>query len=132
MSLLAAILASAGILIILTLVQGAIKPITYGFAWGLGSRDETPEQTPILGRFERAIQNHIEAMLAFVPIAFVGHLLEVNTASVFIASAIFVAARVCFSASYIAGIFFIRSAFYGLSLGSTLWILYAVVTALLA
>lgn len=102
-------------LLITTLIQGSLVPLHHGFKWGLGSRDEPVVATNLQGRFARCVQNQIEAMAIYVPIAalviFLGH----TGATSAIAAWLVIAGRVTFVPLYLGGIFGLRSVAYGVA-----------------
>ena len=109
-----------------TLMQGALVPLTQGFRWGLGSRDEPIETTALQGRFARTVQNQIEAMLIYIPLMALVLVLERESGTTAIAAWLMIGARLAFIACYLGGVFGLRSFAYGISLIAifmTIWAL---------
>ena len=109
-----------------TLMQGALVPLTQGFGWGLGSRDEPIERTAVQGRFARTVQNQIEAMLIYVPLMALVLVLERESGTTAIAAWLMIGSRLAFIAFYLWGVFGLRSVAYGVSLIAifmTIWAL---------
>lgn len=57
------------ILIAVTFWQGALVPLEQGPKYGLGPRDEPVHKSVLQNRFTRLVQNHMEAMLMYIPLA---------------------------------------------------------------
>ncbi len=104
------------ILLALTAIQGALVPAIHGFKWGLGSRDETRDLTPLQGRFKRTVANHIEGMLIFVPLVVAASFADVSNETTQLAATLFFIGRLLFAPLYLFGIPVLRSAAYGLSI----------------
>jgi uncharacterized MAPEG superfamily protein len=103
----------AFLLLATTLVQGSLVPLTQGLRWGLGSRDAPVEQSALQGRFARAVQNQVEAMLIYVPLMALVFVLEKTGPLTGIAAWLVIAGRTLFIPFYIFGVFGLRSAAYG-------------------
>ena len=81
---------------------------TEGMQAGLSNRDNLPEATPLGGRAERAAANSIEALVLFVPLAVVAHLVG-KDADVLLGAQVFFWARVAYLPTYLVGIVYLRS-----------------------
>ncbi|MEM7781334.1 MAG: MAPEG family protein [Pseudomonadota bacterium] len=123
-----AIIFQAVLLLAVTMWQGGLVPVTQGLKWGLGSRDEPREKSARQERFGRTVQNQMEAMLIFIPLMavalYAGKAGELTST----ASWCMIIGRSIFVASYIAGIFAVRSVGYAIGLigiFATIWALFA-------
>lgn|SRR3990167_1182996 len=122
------IAALALMLLAVTLIQGGLVPVTQGLRWGLGSRDEPLEKSALQGRFARVVQNHIEAMLMYIPLMSLAVLLERTNSLTEVSAWLVIIGRTAFIPFYIFGIFGLRSASYGVALTGifmTVWVLFA-------
>lgn len=105
-----ALFGAAAIMLALVLVQGALIPVTHGFKWGLGPRDDPRKPTALLGRMKRIVANHVEAMAVFVPLILVAYFADISTPLTQWGAILFVAARAAFAVIYAMGIPVLRSA----------------------
>jgi len=121
------IVALALMLLGLNLVQGALVPLLHGFRWGLGSRDEPVQKSALQGRLERAVQNQIEAMLAFVPLMGIAIHLGVRNEMTELAAWLVIGGRLAFIPLYLSGVFALRSFSFGVALTGTLIVLFQLV-----
>lgn len=110
---LAALLANAGILLVLLFIQGGLVPVTHGFKWGLGPRDQPRDPSILQGRLHRIVANHIEGMAMFAPLILIAHLAGISTALTATGAIIFVVGRTAFAAIYMAGVPVLRSLVWG-------------------
>ena len=104
------------LLLAITAVQGSLVPATQGLAWGLGSRDDPREKSALQKRFDRTVQNHIEAMLMYIPPMGLVLWLGRTDTSTEIAAWLIMVGRVTFIPCYLLGIFGLRSVAYALSM----------------
>ena len=102
-------------LFVLMIMQGALTPITQGFAWGLGSRDTPQEPSVLQGRMTRIVANHIEGMLVFAALVIVAHLGGISSSLTELGAALYLGARIVFALVYMAGVPVLRSAVWGVS-----------------
>lgn len=110
------VVATTLILFLLLMFQGGLVPVNQGLKWGLGSRDEAREPTALQARTGRTIANHIEGMLLFVPLALVAEQMQLATTLTAIGAGLYLAGRVGFTAFYLIGVPYLRSAAWGVSL----------------
>ncbi|MFL0357743.1 MAPEG family protein [Erythrobacter sp. GH1-10] len=103
------------ILLLTTFVQGSLVPLTHGFRWGLGSRDEPVVTTAIQGRFARCVQNQIESICIYVPVAAIVVFLDRTSEMKATASWLVIVGRTLFVPLYLGGVFGLRSAAYGVA-----------------
>lgn len=124
-----ALFGSALLLFALLVMQGALVPITQGFAWGLGSRDQPRELSPLQGRMKRVVANHIEGLAVFAVLVLVAHLSGVSSSLTQTGALLFLGARIAFALAYIVGIPVVRSAIWAVSVAGLLMITFAVLGA---
>lgn len=110
------IAALALMLLVVTFLQGGLVPVTQGLKWGLGSRDEPLEKSAIQGRFARTVQNHIEAMLMYIPLMALVIYLERTSSTTELAAWLVIVGRAAFIPLYLLGAFGLRSLAYGAGL----------------
>jgi len=123
------VIATALILFLLLMFQGGLVPISQGLKWGLGSRDEARKPTPLQARTSRTIANHIEGMMLFIPLVLVAELLQLSTSLTTIGAGLYLAGRGAFVAFYLAGVPYLRSAAWGISLIGIMIFAVPVITA---
>ena len=110
-----ALLAVTAILFVLLVIQGALVPVTHGFGWGLGPRDEPRSPSVMQGRASRIVANHLEGMALFVPLVVVAAAAGVSTPLTQTGALVFAAARAAFAVIYFFGVPVLRSAAWGVS-----------------
>ena len=108
---LAAVAGSALILLALIFAQQVYNDLQKGAAWALSNRDDQ-EFNATSARFERAVNNHMQNVLIFVPLALCVVLLDLTTGLTAIGAAVFLAARAGHSVTYALGVTHIRSGFW--------------------
>lgn len=87
-----------------------------GMQLALGNRDNLPEATPLAGRAERTARNTLENFVLFAAIAMVAHMSGRAGARVDQGAEIFFWARVAFIPVYYAGIVYLRTAVWLVSI----------------
>lgn len=100
--------------LILYFVQ-TLLPVTFryrGDPASFGTRDEMPETTVLVARAERALVNVGEAMILFLPLA----LLTLNVEGAVFGATLFVGARVAHVILYLAGVPYLRTVAWLVSL----------------
>jgi len=100
--------------LVLYFVQ-TLLPVTFryrGSPESMKSRDVMPEATPLVGRAERALVNVGEAMILFLPLA----LLTLEAEGATLGAALFVIARAAHLIVYLAGVAYLRTAVWVVSL----------------
>ncbi len=117
-----ALFGGAAILLILVSIEGAIIPLTHGFKWGLGPRDEIRTPTAVLGRIKRIIANHLEALAIFAPLVLIANLIGLSTPLTQWGAIIFVAGRGAFVAVYLIGVPVLRTAVWSVGFTGTLMV----------
>ncbi len=117
-----ALFGATAILLVLVIIQGSLIPLTHGFKWGLGPRDEPRDPSVMLGRLKRILANHMEAMAMFTPLVVIAHLIGVSTPLTIWGAALFIAARAGFAVIYFLGVPVLRSAAWGVGFAGLLMI----------
>ena len=123
-----AIAYQAILLLIVTMWQGGLVPVTQGLKWGLGSRDEPREKSARQERFARTVQNQLESMLIFVPLMAIAIYTDKLGELTALAAWCMIIGRTIFVVFYLAGTFAVRSLGYAIGLVgifATLWALFA-------
>ncbi len=119
--------AMALMLLVTTLAQGALVPLTQGLGWGLGSRDAPMELSALQGRFARTVQNQTEAILMFAPLMLLAIILERTSETTALAAWLVMIGRGAFIAFYLTGTFGLRSAAYAVGMTGTVITAYALI-----
>jgi len=118
---------AALILIGLIAVQGSVGLMKNGLTWGLGNRETQGEETALRGRIKRAIANHMEAMLMFVPLASVVHMTGNSTKTTAMAATVFIIARLAYAVTYVLGIKVVRTLVWAVGLFATIALIPALI-----
>lgn len=86
-----------------------------GLRVAFGNRDDMPEPSPLAARADRAAKNMLENLVLFVALVMVAHLSEADPHRVALGARLFFWSRVLYFPVYLAGIKFVRSAIWGVS-----------------
>lgn len=113
-----ALAALLGYLLIAVEIVGKTRLL--GTAWNAGNRDESPPLPAWIERTGRAIRNHQENFLLFMPAVVIVHLAGRTSAMTATASIVYVVARAAHAAFYVGGITRVRSLAYVVGLGATM------------
>lgn len=105
---------------------------TQGFGFGFSANRNTVEKSPLGLRIQRTYQNHVESASYGVPVLAAGALAGLQGSGAELAALLFIIGRAAFAVLYYTGIPFIRVPAFGLSTLSTLYIVYAVLSATMA
>ncbi|KQV50759.1 hypothetical protein ASC95_15535 [Pelomonas sp. Root1217] len=87
-----------------------------GLMLAMGNRDHMPEATPLAGRAQRAAANSLENLLFFAALALVAQAAGAANERVLLGAQVFLWARVVFLAVYLAGIPYLRTAVWTVSI----------------
>jgi uncharacterized MAPEG superfamily protein len=87
-----------------------------GTLMALGNRENLPAATPFAGRAERAARNTLENFVLFAAIALVAHAAGATSPKVATGAQIFFWARVLYLPVYCAGITYLRTAIWVVSI----------------
>jgi uncharacterized MAPEG superfamily protein len=80
-----------------------------------GNRDDVPEPTPLVGRADRAARNMLENLVLFTAVLAAVRLAGVHDGRVDLGAKIFFWARVAYFPVYLAGIAYVRTAIWSVS-----------------
>lgn len=105
--------------VLLTFVSLQIAGVLRTRSWtaegsklALGNRDALPEPSPLAGRAERAARNNVENLLLFVATWAAARLGGAPPGPVLLGSHLFFWSRCAFTAAYLLGIPYLRTAVY--------------------
>lgn len=101
--------AAAGLLLLMTLIQGTRNVILLGLATAAGNQHDIAAWTGWNDRLNRAIDNLKEAIAIFIPINIAVQLLGLSNETTALGAQIFVAARIVHAIVYTLGIPWIRT-----------------------
>ena len=87
-----------------------------GMMIAFGNRDNLPDATALSGRAARTAQNTLEGFLLFAAIALVAHAAGVASPRVALGAQVFFWARVVYIPVYYAGIIYLRTAVWTVSI----------------
>jgi uncharacterized MAPEG superfamily protein len=87
-----------------------------GMRLAFGNRDDLPEPTPIAGRAERTARNTLENLVLFAALVLAAHAGGVAADRVDLGAQIFFWARLVFIPVYLAGIIYLRTVVWMVSL----------------
>lgn len=104
------------LLFALLVFQGGLVPVTQGFKWGLGSRDEPQTPSAMQGRAARTVANQLEGMALYVPLILVAHLAGVSTQLTVSGAGLFLGGRIAFALCYLLGVPVLRSVAWAASI----------------
>ena len=107
---------------ILTFVMVLIASLLRARAWtpaglliAFGNRDNLPDATPLAGRAERAARNMLEGLLLFAAVMLAAQLAGVIGPRVALGAQVFFWARLVYFPVYLAGLIFVRTAVWTVS-----------------
>ena len=89
-----------------------------GARLAFGNRDALPESTPVAARAERAARNMLENMVVFVALFVAARSAGIAPTA---GAGVFFGTRLAYFAAYLAGIVYVRSAIWLVSLGGLAW-----------
>lgn len=110
------LLASAGLTWVLIMLVANAKLMSNGLAWGFGNHESAPEIGGWLARAKRASDNMNENLPLFAVAVIVVHLAGKADATSALGAQIFLAGRVAHALVYIAGIPFLRTGVWTVSI----------------
>lgn len=120
---------SAAILFVLISVQAVAGLSNNGLKWGLGARDGAKDPTVFQGRALRTVQNHIEGMMLFVPLALAAHMAGISGDLLVKGGWLYLIGRVLYPLTYWTGLPYARTLVWALSLVGTLMVFAQIVMA---
>ena len=114
---------------IMIMVAAELRTPTWtraGARLAFGNREQLPDASAAAGRADRAAKNMLENMVLFIG-AFVAARTAGSDPST--GAVIFLAARLAYFATYLAGVIYIRSICWAIGLGGVAWIAVGAITA---
>ena len=87
-----------------------------GLMLAFGNRDNLPEATPLAGRLQRAAANSLENLVFFATLALVAQAAGATNERVLLGAQIFLWARLIYLPVYVAGISFVRTGVWAVSI----------------
>lgn len=104
------ILMIAGLLHLALLIgHGAQIALSHGVSWGTGRRSTAPVLSDLDRRFDRAVTNNTESMIAFVPVTVAALMLGAETGVALCSAQAFIVARIAFAGLYLLNIPYVRT-----------------------
>lgn len=102
--------ATAGLLLVLTLIQGTRNVVFLGLSVAAGNQHDLAPWEGWHDRLNRAIRNLIEAIAIFAPLVLAVHLLGLSTDQSAFGAQLFFTARVGHTLFYVGGVPYARTA----------------------
>ncbi len=96
------------LLILHMIVQATISDLCKGLGWALGPQDEHRDQPAVAARIQRALNNYVHNLPAFIALALMLKVTELGNDSTALGAAIWFWARVAYIPAYAVGIPVIR------------------------
>jgi uncharacterized MAPEG superfamily protein len=96
-------------------------------ATAFGNRDNVPPGTPMADRADRAAKNMLENMVLFTALIVAAHLGGANTDRVTLGARVFFWARVAYFPVYVAGITYLRTAIWAVSVAGLALVFSAII-----
>lgn len=98
-----------------------------GLLAAFGNRDDLPAPTPLAGRAERAARNMLENLVLLVALITAARLAGASQHAVDLGAQIFFFSRLLYFPVYLAGIVYLRTAIWAVSIGGLALIVFAMV-----
>lgn len=111
--------ASAILTLVMVLVASMLRARAWtpeGMAIAFGNRENLPPATPLAGRAERAARNMVDNMVLFAVVMLAAHIAAVLGPRVALGAQIFFWARLVYFPTYLAGITYLRTAVWLVSM----------------
>jgi len=113
---LAYLLAAAVLTFVMLLIAVSGATLQVGLPTLAGNREPTPEITGWAGRAQRAHYNMLESLVLFAILVLTAHAAGVSNATTLLGAQLFFWGRVAHAVFYIAGIAWLRTAAWGVSI----------------
>lgn len=120
---------SVVILFVIIAVQSTAGTAHNGLKWGIGARDTAKDPTVFQGRAKRTVQNHIEGMMLYVPLALVAHAMGLDGDMLVKGGWLYLISRAIYPVTYWTGLPWARTLVWFVSIAGTLMVLYQIMTA---
>ncbi|MGA0602564.1 MAPEG family protein [Caulobacter sp. KR2-114] len=117
---------SAGLLLVLVLIQAGAGVRAQGAVPMAGPRDNLPEPKPFQARTKRVVDNHREGLTIFAPIVLVAAVAHISTHTTQLGAELFFWSRLAHAALYLAGVPLVRPLAWGVGIAGTVMVLGAV------
>ena len=117
--LLSLVVCMAGVTWLLLVAASLIRARAWtpsGMLVAFGNRDNLPDPSPLAGRAERAARNTLENFVLFAALALVAHAAGATSPRVTLGAEVFFWARLVYVPVYLAGIPFLRTAVWAVSI----------------
>ncbi len=101
--------AIAGVLLLLTLIQGTRNVLVLGLPTAAGNQHDIAPWTGANDRLNRAIRNLIEAVAIFVPLAVAVEVMGLTNSTTALGAEIFLISRIIHAVVYVVGVPWVRT-----------------------
>lgn len=116
---------SAGLLLVLVLVQALAGVVAQGLSPMAGPRDNLPPPKPFQARMVRVVNNHREGLTMFAPLVLAAAAAQVSNHWTVLGAELFFYSRVVHAGVYLAGVPMIRPLVWAVGLAGTVMVLLA-------
>ena len=127
--LLCGVVYSVVILFVIISVQSLAGVSNNGLKWGFGARDTAKDHTVFQARAVRTVQNHIESMLLFVPLALAAYAMGLEGSLITKGVWLYLIARAIYPLTYWTGLPYARTLIWAVGIVGTLMVLFQILTA---
>ena len=117
---------SAGLLLLLVLIQATAGVRAQGLTPMAGPRDNLPPPKPFQARTMRVVDNHREGLTIFAPLVLVAAVAHISNASTVLGTELFFYSRAVHAVLYLAGVPLVRPLAWAVGLVGTIMVLGAV------
>ena len=113
---------SAGLLVILILIQATAGISQYGVVPLAGARNELPPPKPFPARAKRVVDNHREGLTMFAPLVLIAAIAGIHTGKTVLGAELFFYSRLAHAVVYLLGLPLIRPLIWAVGLVGTLMV----------
>ncbi len=117
---------SAGLLLVLVLIQAGAGVRAQGAVPMAGSRDDLPPPKPFQARTKRVVDNHREGLTIFAPIVLIAAVAQISTHTTQLGAELFFWGRLAHAILYLLGAPLVRPLAWIASVAGTVMVLGAV------
>ncbi len=121
---------SAGLLLVLVLIQATVGVQSQGLMPMAGSRDDLPAPKPFQGRTLRVVDNHREGLTIFAPLVLIAAAAHITNSWTVLGAQLFFWGRLAHAVLYLAGVPMVRPLAWAVGIAGTVLVLLAVVGVL--
>jgi uncharacterized MAPEG superfamily protein len=107
---------SVGVLLVAIVVHAAAAVGQNGLAAQAGNRDGLPEPSPFVARAKRCVNNHIENLVMFAPLALIAAQQNILDQSTALAAMLFFGGRLAHAILYLLGVPWLRAGAFAVGL----------------